>query len=381
MAWGGVTWWSVVRSSNRRLSPQSFAHEILFALPDGVMLLRLDERIRAANRAMGDLMGIPGSELLGRPVSELVSQPEAGIGTDPNLSWQLRNDCGERIPVSVTRSLLRDEKSNSIGWVLVVRDLREVVSLRNRLLSSGRLVAIGQLAAGIAHEINNPIAYVRSNLSLLERHWQRLREELQKSNGEPNLAPVFADGDEVIHETFEGVDRVAAIVRDVGGFSHPAGTEFDLADIRTLLERAERMTRPILPGNASIEHEYGAVSLVQCRPHELIQVFLNLLRNAAQAIGDDGTIRIVADSDDVGPWVSIEDNGAGIAPEAMDRIFDPFFTTKAVGIGTGLGLAISKQIVERQGGVIEVASTLGSGTRFCVRLAAARIEAEAGDAA
>jgi signal transduction histidine kinase len=256
--------------------------------------------------------------------------------------------------------------------VLVVRDMREVVDLRSRLVISSRLAAVGELAAGIAHEINNPIAYVRSNLSLLAQHWQTLAAEVGKTERGPALAEVCAEGDELLAESLGGVDRVAEIVRDVKGISHAGGGERKLVSLNPILERVVRVASHQV--DARIETALRELPPVLAAPQELEQVFLNLVLNAGQATGSGGRIRIETSVDGKGVEALVEDDGEGIPPENLSRIFDPFFTTKPQGEGTGLGLAISYQIVRRHGGEITVASERGKRTLFCVRLPAAAVD-------
>jgi signal transduction histidine kinase len=261
--------------------------------------------------------------------------------------------------------------------VLVVRDLREVAALRQRLVISGRLAAVGELAAGIAHEINNPIAYVRSNLGVLHRHWQAVAGRLEKAAPpggalvEEELRRLLAEGEELFEESLDGVDRVARIVRDVKSVSHVGAKERELADLNGLLERVLRVAAPQLRGRTRVETHLAELPPVSCAPQEIEQVFLNLVLNAHQAMASGGRLRIATAQERGEVAVYVEDEGPGIRPEHLPRIFDPFFTTKPQGEGTGLGLSISYQIVRQHGGEITVASEPPHGTTFCVRLPAA----------
>ena len=275
---------------------------------------------------------------------------------------------GERIPVSIATSELRDRQGYLLGRVLVVRDLRDVAQLRSRLIMSARLAAVGELAAGIAHEINNPIAFVRSNLSQLASHWKTVSGELESAGRAEAQRELIAEGEELIEESVEGVDRAAEIVRGVKGFSHAGHQVREPTDLNQLLEDVLRMAAAQLRGRATVERYYVELPAVHCVPQELKQVFLNLIVNAGQAIGDGGTIRIATEARGGFVTVRVEDDGCGIAPENLERIFDPFFTTKRVGEGTGLGLGIAYHIVRSHGGEIRVESELGRGSRFRVRV-------------
>ena len=265
----------------------------------------------------------------------------------------------------------RDRRGNPLGLVVSLRDLREVESLRSRLVTSDRLAAVGQLAAGIAHEINNPLAFVRANLSLLEEHWKRIREPL-RGNGEElsadQLREILFDADELIEESLEGVDRAAEIVRGVRNFSHAGSGSREPAALDDLMEQVLVMASPRLKHRIEIERRYAELPPVRCAPQQLKQVFLNLVVNAEQAMAEGGTLRLTTRHEDGVVEIEVKDTGHGIPEEILDRIFDPFFTTKPVGEGQGLGLGIAHEIVRSHSGSIRVESMPGDGTRFTVRL-------------
>jgi PAS domain S-box-containing protein len=364
---GGMIAWSYFRFGYSLLAPGRFAPEILESLADGVMLVRPNGVVRIANAGMARLFGLPEAALAGRPLAELLPfvpiQPARELDVEGELVAPER-----RIPVSVSTSLLRDKQGLPIGIVLIVHDLRELVSLRHRLVTSGRLAAVGQLAAGIAHEINNPIAYIRSNLGVLREHWAAVAKELSEDDRGQRLSELLVEGEELIAESLEGVDRAAAIVRDVKGFSHAGGGQRESVDLVPLLERVLRIAEPQLRGHARVEKRFAELPPIPCAPQELQQVFLNLVLNANQAIQPGGLISVETALEPDAVLVFVADDGCGIAPELAERIFDPFFTTKPVGEGTGLGLAISYQIVRNHGGEITVESQPGQGSCFSVRL-------------
>jgi two-component system NtrC family sensor kinase len=179
---------------------------------------------------------------------------------------------------------------------------------------------------------------------------------------------LLSESGEMIDESLQGVDRAVAIVRDVKGLSHGAQSEREMADVNALLDGVIRMVKSQLRRSSAIVKDYEATPPLPCAPQGLQQVFLNLVMNAAQAIREDGEIRVKTRVVDDVIRVYVEDDGCGIPPETVQRIFDPFFTTKAVGEGTGLGLGIALEIVRNHGGEIGVDSEPGKGTVFCVRL-------------
>jgi PAS domain S-box-containing protein len=366
---GAMVAWSFHRYGYSLLAPGNFASEILEALPDGVAMLGLDGRIRTVNAAMARLLGDERDRLVGVSMAERLDCG-AGQPTDdaPQRHCELVTASGGREPVSISSAALRDRRGAAVGGVMVVRDLREVVSLRNRLLLSGRLAAVGELAAGIAHEINNPLAYVRANLSLLRQHWEALGARVEKTDGSDESTELLAEGEELIEESLEGVARAADIVRDVRGLAHAGRRQWEVASLDALIDGVLRMAAPQLRDHVRLEKCYAPTPPIFCAPQELQQVFLNLVLNAGQSIGCSGTLRIVTEPDGDGVTVRFEDDGCGIAPDVLSRIFDPFFTTKPVGKGTGLGLGIAYEIVRRHGGEITVQSEVGRGSCFSVHL-------------
>jgi two-component system NtrC family sensor kinase len=373
---GGAIAWTFYRSGYPLLAPGLFAGEILETLPDGVAMLRLDGRIRYGNSAMAKLLGRATSHLDGLDVRELIQGLRGRqIGDLTDVECKLGGDDGDAVPISLSSATLSDRHGSPIGIVLVARDLRELEALRGRLLVSGRLAAVGELAAGIAHEINNPLAYVRANLSLLRQHWESLGTELEKSGAlveksgaSGSFGELIAEGAEMIDESLEGVDRASAIVRDVKGLAHAGRGERSMADLNELLDGVLRVAAPQLRTMAVVEKDYDQLPLVTCAPQELQQVFLNLILNASQAIVDRGTIRVRTEAQDGSVTAWIEDDGCGIEADLLDRIFDPFFTTKPVGEGTGLGLGIAHEIVRKHGGEITIDTKPGRGSVFGVRL-------------
>lgn len=244
----------------------------------------------------------------------------------------------------------------------------ERVRLHERLRQSQKLESVGQLAAGIAHELNNPMAYVRANLGALRREWNALSVAADKVGWPDELAGRVADCEELIDESLEGVDRAIAIVREVREFSHASETRIEPFDLNDLIEGALRVADAQRPSGVSVRYDGSVLPPIPCIPSQLGQVFLNLIVNAFQAMQSAGTLRIDTRCQGSRVAVCIEDDGPGIEPEVRSRLFDPFFTTKPVGQGTGLGLYISYEIVRAHGGEIRVESEPGHGARFEVLL-------------
>lgn len=264
----------------------------------------------------------------------------------------------------------------------------ELKASQAKLLQQEKLASIGQLAAGVAHEINNPIGFVNSNLGTLSKylgrlqefitHQQRLLEQTANPAGQEEGALLrrqlkidfaLADGAALLQESLDGVERVKFIVQNLKDFSRVDQQRFSRADINQCLDQTLNIVAHGLEHKATIHKEYGVLPLVWCCPQQLNLVFTNLLMNAAQAIGQQGEIRIRTWAEDEDIFITISDTGSGIAPENLGRLFDPFFTTREVGKGTGLGLSIVYDIVVKQhGGEISATSEPGRGTTFRVRL-------------
>jgi signal transduction histidine kinase len=369
-ALGALAVWIGVHFGYSFMTP-GFPSDTLRLLPDGVAMLRPDGRIRTANEGLARLAGQSVRALEGLPVCELLTWSfDTDSPEDDEVDCELLTAGGGRVPVAVSSAPLRDRQAHALGRVVVVRDLREVADLRHRLVTSARLAAVGELAAGIAHEINNPLAFVRSNLSQLEARWKEVRGELERAGRAEPLREAFGEVDELLSDSLEGIDRAAEIVRGVRHFAHPGSdrSEREPVDLHALLEDALRLIAPQLRGRAEIERDFGALPAVHGSPQQIRQVFVNLLLNASQAIAPGGRIRVATRQESSRAVVVVEDDGAGIAPEIIGRIFDPFFTTKPVGEGTGLGLGIAYQIVRSHGGAIRVDSAPGRGARFRVEL-------------
>jgi two-component system NtrC family sensor kinase len=276
-------------------------------------------------------------------------------------------ESGQRLAVSVTASELEDRLGERVGYVLSVRDVRNVVAMRSRLMLSGRLSAVGELAAGIAHEINNPVAYVQANLNQMAFHWQEIRGRLHDAHGDHEADELLSDGDELIHDSLSGVKRIAVIVHDVQGFASAGTGERSLVDVAELLDSALRLAEHHLGSRAVVERDLADLPLLSCNPDEIKQVFLDLLINAGNAIGDGGgTIYVQTALEGSRILVRIEDDGCGMTREVCERIFDPFFTTERENVG--LGLSLSYEMVRKHGGDIEVDSEVDRGTCFLIRL-------------
>ncbi len=255
---------------------------------------------------------------------------------------------------------------------------KELEETRNQLLQSEKMATIGQLAAGVAHEINNPISFVNSNLGTLQKYVADMEKVLvayeKMANGskqvsiaelrkEVGLDYMLQDIPNLLRESKDGLMRVKHIVQDLRNFSHLDDSIWQKVNLESQIEIALNIAANEIKYKAEIVREYqDALPEVDAIPTQLDQVILNLLMNAVQSMETQGVITVRTGANEKEAWVEVQDTGSGIEPENLNRLFDPFFTTKPVGQGTGLGLSVSYSIMKKHGGRIEVRSELGKGT-------------------
>ena len=259
-------------------------------------------------------------------------------------------------------------------------------SAHTQLLQSEKMASIGQLAAGVAHEINNPVGFVNSNLGTLNKYITSMFKVIDAYEGassaidaakltqvnqakqEVDYSYLKEDIPSLMKESQDGLARVKRIVQDLKDFSHVDESNWQLANLEQGMDSTLNVVANEIKYKAKVVKEYAGIPDVECMPSQINQVFMNMLVNAAQAIEKDGTITVRSGTGGDEVWVEVEDTGKGISPEHLNRIFDPFFTTKPVGKGTGLGLSLSYGIVKKHNGRIEVKSEMGKGSTFRVWL-------------
>jgi len=319
--------------------------------------------------AVGGAGGSPAEEGLESALMEL-----AGLLADDNRRQAARIH-------EQDRELERERK-------VLADAVAQVERTQNQLLQSEKMAAVGQLAAGVAHEINNPVGFVSSNLGSLGTYLDRLfavigayeRLEHELSSDHPARVAVAQarkaaefdylreDIPDLLRESVEGLSRVKHIVNDLKDFSRADEGEWQDADLNRGLESTLNVVWNELKYKAQVVREFAELPPVRCIPAQINQVFMNLLVNAAQAIETSGTINLRSGTTDEHAWVEVSDTGKGMPAEVRQRIFEPFFTTKPIGTGTGLGLSISADIMRRHNGGIEVQSEPGQGTTFRILL-------------
>ena len=250
--------------------------------------------------------------------------------------------------------------------------LTKVEQAQGQLLQSEKMASIGQLAAGVAHEINNPVGFVNSNLGTLGRYVDDLLRVVDAAADHPPVAAIAKEIDlpflredlaALLIESRDGLERVRKIVANLKDFSHVDEAEWQQADLVSGLESTVTVASHELKYKSDIVRELHPVPLVRCIPAQINQVFLNLLVNAVQAIEQHGTIILRSGSENNHVWIEVADTGKGMTEETRRRLFEPFFTTKPVGTGTGLGMSLSWDIIHKHGGSFDVDSTPGVGSR------------------
>ena len=355
-------------NAERRLRMTQFAVD---RAGDLILWVESGGTITYANAAANELLGYAPSSLDGRMLAELDADLDVrgwnewlgrlvALGT-LRYDTRLRDRSGRMVAVEVSASALQFDGETFA--VLSARDVRERESLRANLQRAERLASVGSLAAGVAHEINNPLAYVLANLELVVEALART-EMTDDSRTRIN---------ELVDGCLDGAGRVRRIVGDLRSFARQRDEEAGPCDVHRVLDTAIGIADNQIRHRARLVRAYGAPATVTAHEGRLSQVFVNLLVNAAQAIpeagGEEHSITVVTATPENG-WVSISitDTGIGIDPLLLERIFEPFFTTKPQGEGTGLGLSVCHGIISSLGGRIEVTSRPGEGATFRVVL-------------
>ncbi len=433
---------------------QKFFENILRSMADLLIVIDPDAIIRFANQAVTDVLGysVEDEDIDDIPIGRLFDDKELQFfglikrliaeGRVRNTGLHMLDKDGEKIPVMLNGTVIRGDDNRIEGMVWVARDMRDVHQLitelaqmneeledrvkirteelqiakdesemalrklqqvQSQLVQSEKMASIGQLAAGIAHEINNPAGFVSSNVKTLEeyikdikslfiecdsilkntdlkntdlKNTKRITDEdiltwirnLEEKKQAIDLPFILQDIDQILCETQEGMRRINKIVKDLREFSHAGSDKPEYADLNKCIDSTLNIVWNELKYKTEVVTLYGDIPQVLCYPQQLNQVLMNLLVNAAQAIKGKGVIKVKTSAENNRAVIEIYDTGEGIPHENLSRIFEPFFTTKPVGKGTGLGLAVAYAIIQKHGGDIKVDSEVGKGTCFSVSI-------------
>ncbi|SEK45346.1 PAS domain S-box-containing protein [Stigmatella aurantiaca] len=362
-----------LRAEAELVRTRVFLRTFLEAVPDPIFIKDRAHRWILVNAAFAQALGLPMEKLVGRSDYDLIPAHEAGLFWERDeqvFSSGRANEFEERLtdPSGNTRIIITKKAPftlmNGEPFLIgVIRDITEARRMETQLRLSERMASVGTLAAGVAHEINNPLAYISSNLAFLAEQLEQ--EELP--------AGLRAEMRDAVLESLEGTRRVRLIVQDLKSFSRSDDDSRGPVDVHRVIQGSLRLVRNELEHRARLSQEFRPVPAVLGNESRLAQVIVNLLVNAVQALPSeravqDNRIHVAAWHEAEWVCIEVEDNGQGIAPEVQRHIFDPFFTTKPVGVGTGLGLSICNTIIQSMGGSIEVESTPSEGSTFRLRL-------------
>jgi len=417
---------------------RDFFDRIVNSIHDLLLVVSPDGQLTQINQAVKNALVADETSLLAQNIKDLFIDKTGGhywfdrLRKDKLLEGEdvfLPNQKGEKLAMSMSASPLYDEHSQIDGYIIVCQDnsrrilaeqemekafdrafamnaeLREskesveksnselaqayqqLKTSQSQILQQEKMASIGQLAAGVAHEINNPMGFITSNLQTFGKYLDRLNlfvteqkllltekftaEELaplQEQQKKLKIDYVFDDGRELLEESLDGAERVKAIVQNLKSFSRVDQAELSEINLNDCLESTLNIAWNELKYKTTLEKELGELAPLRCHPQQLNQVFLNILVNAAHAIEKQGVVRVRTWQDETNQYAAISDDGSGIPEEIQQKIFEPFFTTKDVGKGTGLGMSISYDIIKQHGGRIELESELGVGTTFTIVL-------------
>jgi PAS domain S-box-containing protein len=389
-----------------RLDQQlQFTQEIINAIPTPVFYKDRVGHYIGCNRAFEQFFGMQQHELISRSIRGIhPMQPrelhekmdKECLRTNQPCCYEARlvNTEGLEFDVIVSKAPYLADKGKSGGIVGTFTDITErnrnelmLRKMQGQIIQQEKMASIGQMAAGVAHEINNPMGFITSNLSTLGKYTDRLDQyiatllqslysctshpdmvEIDKLRQKLKVDYIISDIRELVSESLDGAKRVRHIVQDLKSFSRVDQAECCRMNLNEMLETTINIAWNELKYIATLERDFGEIPDILCYPQQLNQVFLNLLINAAQAMEKQGNIVVRTWSDNDNVYVSVADTGKGMSEYDQKYIFDPFYTTKEVGKGTGLGLSISVDIIRKHGGEITVRSEVGAGSIFTVIL-------------
>lgn len=361
---------SLERHAEEQRALHDFSESIIESISAGVLSIDLEGRIGSWNSALEKLYGVSRAEAVGKPLSGLLP-PEllVELPTRPDdaesrslYKFRLLTPGGREVVANISATPLVDQAGKVIGRLVIFNDLTERVSLEDQLVQAEKLSSIGLLAAGVAHEVNTPLAVIASQGQMLLRQ----------------LSPEDAQArtlDRIVKQAFRASDIVNSLLK----FSRVSGSEFSELDINRVIQETLALVEPMLKAsrvslNLQLAPELPAV---WGNSGKLQQVFMNLLVNARDAMPKGGELTVATERENGSVRVEVCDTGVGIAPDHLGKIFDPFFTTKAKSRGTGLGLAVSYGIIREHSGNVEVESRPGHGSTFRLEFPALRKAAHA----
>lgn len=401
-------WTEYNQLANILLQKEEEIHAVMDAAADPIVVYNMEGEVGYVNPAFSIVFGWKKEELLGKRIDFVPEDQKKATGDEvrkvvegescSGFETRRYTKEGNLLDVLISANLFRHD-GQIRGMVVTFHDVTQqkknmeaLKQAQTMLVQSDKMSSIGQLAAGVAHEINNPIGFISSNIKTMGEYAQDLKtmigqyrtfcnafgqsgsqpaeslREIEALEKNIDIDYLMEDMTNLLSECREGLDRVKKIVMDLKDFSHPGEVNKVACDINAGIESTLNVIWNEIKYKAEVIKDYGELPFIDAFPQQLNQVFMNLLVNAAQAIETRGEIRITTRALDKEIQVEIADTGAGIPEQHITRIFDPFFTTKEIGKGTGLGLNIAYKIIENHHGRINVSSKAGKGTVFSIHL-------------
>ncbi|MCB9206023.1 MAG: PAS domain S-box protein [Ignavibacteriales bacterium] len=347
-----------------RLTP-SYLQNIFQYLDSAIMVVDEDEKFVAWNNGAEKLFGFSQAEIIGKKSTALLPEGDKyrielqeiinevrSKGFAKLIETERKTKDNRVLPVQLNVAKLPGENNEYLGRTIVITDVTEVRKLQQQVDQSEKLAVIGQLAAGVAHEIGNPLASISSIVQILQR---KSKDQFMS--------------DQLINVK-DNINRISKIVRELVDLSRPPSHDSLLTQINEVVKTAvgivkydKRVKKVEFKTNLNEK-----LPMIEIVPDQLLQVFINILINSLDAIQGEGTIKVKSQFDEKNIYIDISDNGIGIENEILEKIFDPFFTTKQVGKGTGLGLSVSYGIIKKFNGEIKVKSTVNEGSEFNIQL-------------
>ena len=398
----------LVKDRTKQLKRQTvFFQEIIDNLPNLIFVRDKKGRYILVNKAMADTFGKSTGEIVGKSVLETHYDKKEALRFEEEDREVIKYDeiveqesfhkfnegKGKWLFMSKRKMKVFDDeyvlgvhfdinslKETELKLLEANQELKNTLnrlqSAQMRLVESEKMASLGQLTAGLAHEINNPINYVAGNVSPIRRDLKELKEYLDsltegsetKEVPEIDINMLFDELNSLLDGVDEGASRVKTLMSDLNSFSLPETSRMQLCDINDSLKTTINLIKHHLKDRIDLKVNLTDLPAINCNAQQLSQVFLNMLNNAVQAIKGTGTIEVSSKVKSDQIVITFKDSGGGISKDNLNKIFDPFFTTKDVGEGTGLGLAISYRIIEEHKGEIKVKSEEGKGTKFTISL-------------